>query len=213
MQDASTNYQGVWGNRVGFGRKPALLVIDFLKAYTTPGAPLYAKGVVQAVRQTPNLVSAARKHDVPVIHTRILYHAADCTDGGIWVKKAPVMKSMVEGNELAEFCPEVAPVHKELVIVKQYASAFFGTSLASHLHARGIDTVVLAGCSTSGCIRATAVDAVQHGFHTIVVRECVGDRHPDPHEANLFDIDSKYGDVVALRSALDFFAGCRAKFG
>lgn len=116
------------------------------------------------------------------------------------------MKSMVEGNPQAAFCESVAPLQEELVISKQYASAFFGTALASLLHTQGIDTLLLAGCSTSGCIRASAVDAVQHGFRTIVVRECVGDRHPAPHEANLFDIDSKYGDVVSRQEALDYLA-------
>jgi maleamate amidohydrolase len=202
MQSAEANYQGVWGNRIGFGQRPALVVIDFLKAYTIEGAPLYAPGVVDAVAKTPELINAAREARIPVIHTRILYLAENCADGGMWVKKSPVMKAMVEGNVLAEFCDEVIPAQNELVIVKQYASAFFGTSLASHLHAQGIDTVVMAGCSTSGCIRASAVDAVQHGFRAIVVRDCVGDRHPDPHNANLFDIDSKYGDVISREEAI-----------
>lgn len=202
MQSAEANYQGVWGNRIGFGQRPALVVIDFLKAYTIEGAPLYAPGVVEAVANTPELIEAAREAGIPVIHTRILYLAENCADGGMWVKKSPVMKAMVQGNVLAEFCDEVEPAKNELVIVKQYASAFFGTSLASHLHALGIDTVVMAGCSTSGCIRASAVDAVQHGFRAIVVRDCVGDRHPDPHNANLFDIDSKYGDVISREEAI-----------
>lgn len=202
MQTAEANYQGVWGNRIGFGQRPALVVIDFLKAYTIEGAPLYAPGVVEAVAQTPALIASARASGIPVIHTRILYLAENCADGGMWVKKSPVMKAMVEGNVLAEFCEGVEPAAGELVIVKQYASAFFGTSLASHLHAQGIDTVIMAGCSTSGCIRASAVDAVQHGFRAIVVRDCVGDRHPDPHNANLFDIDSKYGDVVSREEAI-----------
>lgn len=202
MESVEANYQGVWGNRIGFGQRPALLVIDFLKAYTIEGAPLYAPGVVKAVTETPSLLAAARAAGIPVIHTRILYLAENCADGGMWVKKSPVMKSMVSGNELAEFCEEVEPANGELVIVKQYASAFFGTSLASLLHTQGIDTVVMAGCSTSGCIRASAVDAVQHGFRTIVVRDCVGDRHPEPHNANLFDIDSKYGDVVSKEEAI-----------
>lgn len=202
MQSAEANYQGVWGNRIGFGQRPALVVIDFLKAYTIEDAPLYAPGVVEAVANTPVLIEAAREAGIPVIHTRILYLAEDCADGGMWVKKSPVMKAMVQGNVLAEFCDEVEPAKNELVIVKQYASAFFGTSLASHLHALGIDTVVMAGCSTSGCIRASAVDAVQHGFRAIVVRDCVGDRHPDPHNANLFDIDSKYGDVISREEAI-----------
>jgi maleamate amidohydrolase len=201
-ESASQNYEGVWGNRIGFGLRPAVVVVDFMKAYTTPGAPLFAPGVVDAVAQTPALLDAARRSDVPIIHTNILYAAKNCADGGIWVKKSPVMTAMVAGNPLAEFCEGVVPQSGELVITKQYASAFFGTSLAPTLHAQGIDTVVLAGCSTSGCIRATAVDAVQYGFRTIVVRECVGDRHREPHEANLFDIDAKYGDVIGLSEAV-----------
>lgn len=201
-ESASQNYEGVWGNRIGFGKRPAVIVVDFMKAYTTPGAALYAPGVVEAVARTPALLDAARHSGVPVIHTNILYFAEGCVDGGMWVKKSPVMAAMVAGNPLAEFCDGVEPAAGELVITKQYASAFFGTSLATTLHAQGIDTVVIAGCSTSGCIRATAVDAVQYGFRTIVVRDCVGDRHQAPHDANLFDIDAKYGDVIGLDEAV-----------
>ncbi len=206
MQSASDNYQGVWGQRIGFGRRPALLLIDFMQGYTTPGAPLYAPDVVTAVEQAAGLLEQARRLGIPVVHTNIRYQPGNFADGGIWVRKAPVMKDMVEGNPFAEFCVPVAPREGEPVVSKQYASAFFGTSLASLLHAQGVDTVVLAGCSTSGCIRASAVDAVQHGFRTIVVRECVGDRHPAPHEANLFDIDSKYGDVVSRQEAMEQLA-------
>jgi maleamate amidohydrolase len=204
-QSADANYQGVWGNRIGFGKKSALLMIDFMQGYTTEGAPLFAPGVVSAVAESVELLASARQHGISVVHTNIRYHPGHFADGGIWVKKAPVMKDMVEGNPLAAFCTEVLPLANEVVITKQYASAFFGSSLAPMLHAMGVDTVVLAGCSTSGCIRATAVDAVQHGFRTIVVRECVGDRHPAPHEANLFDIDSKYGDVVSKQEAMSKF--------
>ena len=205
-QSASDNYKGVWGNRIGFGERPALLVIDFMQGYTTEGAPLYAPGVVSAVAETVELLDAARRSGIPVVPTNIRYHPGHFADGGVWVRKAPVMKDMVEGNPLAAFCPEVTPRAEEVVISKQYASAFFGTSLAPMLHAMGVDTVVLTGCSTSGCIRASAGDALQHGFRTIVVRECVGDRHDGPHEANLFDIDSKYGDVVSKREVIDRFA-------
>ncbi|CAI1581607.1 N-carbamoylsarcosine amidase [Serratia grimesii] len=200
----SDNYSGVWGNRIGFGQRPALLLIDFMQGYTTQGAPLFAPGVVSAVEESIALLATARQTGIPVIHTNIRYHAGHFANGGIWVKKAPVMKDMVDGNPLAAFCPQVAPRTTEVVLTKQYASAFFGTSLASMLVALGVDTLLLVGCSTSGCIRASAVDAVQHGFRTIVVRECVGDRHPGPHEANLFDIDSKYGDVVAKQEAIDY---------
>ncbi|WP_212624703.1 N-carbamoylsarcosine amidohydrolase [Pseudomonas sp. PP3] len=204
-QSVNDNYQGVWGQRIGFGRKSALLMIDFMRGYTTEGAPLFAPGVVSAVAESVDLLASAREHGIAVVHTNIRYHPGHFADGGIWVKKAPVMKDMVEGNPLAAFCPQVLPQDDEVVISKQYASAFFGSSLASMLHSQGIDTVVLAGCSTSGCIRASAVDAVQHGFRTIVVRECVGDRHPAPHEANLFDINSKYGDVVSKQEAIAHF--------
>ncbi|HEI9763949.1 TPA: isochorismatase family protein [Serratia marcescens] len=200
----SDNYRGVWGQRIGFGRRPALLAIDFMQAYTTEGAPLFAPGVVSAVEESRELLACARRTGIPVIHTHIRYHAGHFADGGLWVKKAPVMKDMVAGNPLAAFCPAVAPLADEVVLSKQYASAFFGTALAPLLVAQGIDTLLMIGCSTSGCIRASAVDAVQHGFRAMVVRECVGDRHPGSHEANLFDIDSKYGDVVHKREALDY---------
>ncbi|MBH3018856.1 N-carbamoylsarcosine amidohydrolase [Serratia ureilytica] len=200
----SDNYRGVWGQRIGFGRRPALLAIDFMQAYTTEGAPLFAPGVVSAVEESRELLACARRTGIPVIHTHIRYHAGHFADGGLWVKKAPVMKDMGAGNPRAAFCPPVAPLADEVVLSKQYASAFFGTALAPLLVAQGIDTLLMIGCSTSGCIRASAVDAVQHGFRAMVVRECVGDRHPGPHEANLFDIDSKYGDVVHKREALDY---------
>lgn len=203
-QSASENYAGVWGNRIGFGKRPALLMVDFLQGYTTPGAPLFAEGVVEAVQQSEKLLATARKYNIPVIHTQIRYHPQHQRDGGIWVKKAPVMRDMVEGNPLAAFCHEVLPLQEEVVITKQYASAFFGTSLASLLVAEGIDTLIIAGCSTSGCVRATAVDALQYGLRAMVVRECVGDRHAGPHEANLFDIDSKYGDVVSRATTLEY---------
>ena len=201
---AVDNYKGVWGNRIGFGKKAALVLIDFMKSYTTEGEPLYAPGVVEAIKHAPEVLELARQNDMLVIHTNIRYHGKDQKDGGIWVQKSPVMRAMVEGNPAAEFCDEVAPLKDELVLTKNYASAFFGTSLASILAAEQVDTVVMMGCSTSGCIRASAVDAVQHGFRAIVIRDCVGDRHEAPHEANLFDIDSKYGDVVTKQEFIAY---------
>ena len=206
-QTAQTNYQGVWDSRVGFGEKPAVIVIDFLQGYTTEGSPLYAPGVVDAVNETPELLEIARQKGVPVLHTQVRYTPPDFIDGGVWIKKAPVLKSLVEGNPYAEFCPQVRPRDGEVVITKQYASAFFGTSLVGTLSAAGIDTLIMAGCTTSGCIRATAVDGVQHGFRTIVVRDCVGDRHDEPHESNLFDINAKYGDVVTKAEVIEYLNG------
>lgn len=204
---AQANYEGVWDSRVGFGEKPALIVVDFLQGYTTEGAPLYAPGVVEAVKETPELLEVAREKGIPIMHTRVRYTPPDFRDGGVWIKKAPVLKCLVEGNPYAEFCPEVRPHDGEVIITKQYASAFFGTSLVGTLAAARIDTLIITGCTTSGCIRATAVDTVQHGFRTIVVRECVGDRHDGPHEANLFDINAKYGDVVTKAEVIEYLNG------
>lgn len=203
MTSASDNYAGVWDTRIGFGRRPALISIDFMKAYSTDGADLYAPGVVAALPPAARALAAARDAGLPVIHTNIRYQPGRFLDGGVWVKKAPVMKAMVDGNPLAEFCEQVLPLDDELVITKQYASAFFGTSLAATLTALGVDTLVLVGCSTSGCIRASAVDGLQHGFRVMVLRDAVGDRHPAPHEANLFDINGKYGDVIDTADFLD----------
>ena len=208
MSSPGDNYAGVWDTRIGFGERAALLSVDFMKAYTTEGADLYAPGVVAALPHAARALAAAREAGIPVIHTNIRYQPGRFLDGGIWVKKAPVMKAMVEGNPLAAFCDEVAPDDQELVITKQYASAFFGTTLAATLTALDIDTLVLIGCSTSGCIRATAVDGLQHGFRVMVIRQAVGDRHPEPHEANLFDINGKYGDVI---DAADFLAHLQEK--
>jgi len=204
------NYAGVWGNRLGFGRRPAVLAVDFMKAYTTPGSPLYAEGVVEAVRHAGTLLAKARECGIRVLHTRVRYNGTTFEDGGLWILKAPVLKCLVEGNPGAAFCEGVEPLPGETVITKNYASAFFGTSLASTLTTLGVDTAIIMGCTTSDCIRATALDAMQYGFRPIVVQECVGDRHPDPHEANLFDIASKYGDVIPLAEALQYLETVRS---
>jgi maleamate amidohydrolase len=195
------NYAGVFDGRIGFGKRAAVLVVDFIRAYTTPGAPLYAAPVVEAVRQTVDVLAAARRKGVLVVYTRVIYSPSGI-DGGIFVQKVPVLRTMVEGEPLAEIVPELPPAAADVILNKQYASAFFGTSLAAMLTAQGVDTVIITGCSTSGCVRATAVDGMQYGFRVIVPRECVGDRRAEPHEANLFDINSKYGDVVSRSETL-----------
>ena len=208
--DLAANYRGVFDSRMGFGRRPAILVVDFVRAYTEATSPLFAPAVVDAVQATAPLLQAARRHGVPVVFTRVVYHASGA-DGGLFVRKVPALRAMVEGNPLAGIVPELPPGADDLVLIKQYASAFFGTSLAATLTAGGIDTLVIAGCSTSGCVRATAVDAMQHGFRPIVPRECVGDRHDGPHEANLFDINAKYGDVLPLAEVMRALEGTGAK--
>ncbi len=195
--DAVANYSGVLDGRLGFGQRPALLVIDFIAAYTEPASQLYAPAAADAVRQTSALYVRCKAYGMPVIFTRVVFSPSGM-DGGLFVRKVPVLRGLVEGAPLAAFVPGLLPASDDVVVTKQYASAFFGTSLASLLTAQGVDTVMLTGVSTSGCIRATAIDALQNGFRAIVPRECVADRHPAPHEANLFDINAKYGDVISL---------------
>jgi maleamate amidohydrolase len=207
--ELASAYQGVFDTRMGFGRSAAILVVDFVRAYTEPGSPLYAPAVAEAIKATAPLLEKARKQHVPIIFTRVLYHPSGF-DGGLFVRKVPALRSMVEGNPLADIAPELAAGPDDLVLIKQYASAFFGTSLAATLTAWGIDTLVVTGCSTSGCVRATAVDAMQHGFRPIVPRECVGDRHEAPHEANLFDINAKYGDVLPLAEVMQGLESIKA---
>lgn len=203
MSDLENNYKGVFDGRIGFGKRPALLIVDFINAYVTEGAPLFAPDVVTAVDETIPLLSLAREKEIPVLYTKVLYNK-NYRDGGIFIQKVPVLKTMVEGEPLAEIVPQLTPVESDIIIVKQYASAFFGTSLAATLTSLGVDTILLTGCSTSGCIRASAVDGMQYGFRVIVPRECVADRHPGPHEANLFDINSKYGDVVSKGEVMEY---------
>jgi maleamate amidohydrolase len=210
QSDLTRNYRGVFDGRMGFGRAPALIVVDFIRAYTEPGSPLYAPGVVEAVKATVPLLEIARQTGVPVIYTRVVYHPSGA-DGGLFVRKVPALRRMVEGEPLAEIVPELPPGPDDVIINKQYASSFFGTSLAPMLTARGIDTLIITGCSTSGCVRATAVDAMQYGFRPIVPRECVGDRHDGPHQANLFDINAKYGDVLPLEDVIGWLQTIRPR--
>jgi nicotinamidase-related amidase len=199
------NYaRGGFGQSMPWGRRPALLVIDFVRAYLVPGSPLYA-GVEQARADCETLLRAARKAGIPVLHTRVEFQPGG-RDGGVFFRKLPALACFEAGRhpELAAFAEGLEPVVGETVITKQYASAFFGTSLASTLTALGVDTLLIAGLSTSGCVRASAVDACQHGFVPVVVREAVGDRAPGPHEANLFDLQAKYAEVAPLATVLQY---------
>lgn len=191
------------------GHRPALIVIDVVGAYLTPGSPLYA-GVDDVREACTRLLGAARAAHIPVIHTNLSYQPGG-RDGGVFFKKLPALSSFEYGRhpELAAFGKGVEPADGETVITKQYASAFFGTSLAATLTSLGVDTLLIAGVSTSGCVRATAVDACQHGFIPLVVRDAVGDRAPGPHEANLFDLQAKYAEVISLETARKYLAGLK----
>jgi nicotinamidase-related amidase len=186
------------------GRRPAVLAVDLMRAYFEPGSPLCLPAP-DCLASAARVLRAARAAGVPVIHTRVEF-AKDGSDGGVFVRKVGALRNLFGGGPLSELMPEVAPTEGELVLTKQYASAFFGTSLASTLVAQGVDTVVIVGVSTSGCVRATGVDAVQHGFIPLVVKDAVGDRTPQTHEANLFDLQAKYAEVVDERTAVAYLA-------
>ncbi len=189
-----------FGGRLAFGKKAALLVIDVVEAYLDKASPLYA-GVEDARDSNIRLVDAARAAGVPVVFTNVLYSAGGA-DGGVFYRKVPALKCFLGHGAFGKFPPGLVPREDELVISKQYPSAFFGTHLAATLRSMEVDTVVMGGFSTSGCVRASALDTLQHGFIPYVVREACGDRAPGPHEANLFDIQAKMGEVVSEAEAI-----------
>jgi maleamate amidohydrolase len=182
-----------FGGSVGWGHSPALVIIDMAMAYLVPGSPLYA-AVEPILDRIVLLASAARAAGVPVIFTRVEY--ANRLDGGLFRRKIAALACFEAGNPLADFHPLLQPSPTDLVLTKQYPSAFFGTPLAPTLAAAGVDTLLITGVSTSGCVRATAVDALCHGFRPLVVTDCVGDRDPKVHDANLFDLEAKTADLV-----------------
>src|SRR5438067_6367576 len=188
--------------RVGFGQRPALLVIDIIRAFTDLRSPL-ASNLDSQVDAINRLLAVARERAIPVIFRTVAYDR-ELQEAGLWIRKIPSNSWLVEGSEWVEVDRRLVRQPDEMLLVKKYASCFFGTDLAARLITRGIDTLLITGCTTSGCVRATAVDACSYGLHTVVVQEAVGDRAELPHIANLFDIDAKYGDVVDLQDALGY---------
>ncbi len=197
--DLAENYSGAFDGRLSFGKYPALLIVDFVMAYLDHASPLYAN-VEDALESNIRLLAVARAAKIPVIFTNVVYEA-EGADGGLFYKKIPALRVFVKGSPLGAFPPSLEPMDGEHIISKQFASAFFGTSLAEVLTTEGIDTLLITGLSTSGCVRATALDALQSGFAPFVVRDACGDRHSAPHEANLFDLQAKYAEVVSESEA------------
>jgi maleamate amidohydrolase len=193
-----------FGQKTGFGRKPVLLVVDFVNGFTDPEV-LGGGNIADAVTATVPLLDFFRERGLPVGFTRIVY-ADDGSDCGIWCEKVPRLRALTEAAHGSQVVAELAPRPGELVIRKTQASAFFGTHLASVLLAKGVDTIVLVGCTTSGCVRATAIDAMSSNFRLVVASDCVGDRALGPHDANLFDIGQKYGDLRTAHEILDTLA-------
>lgn len=185
-----------FGQRIGFGARPGLVVVDFINAFNDPD--MFGGGSIQsAIDHTEELLAAARHHDLPIAFTTHSY-AKDGSDDGIFNLKSPGLRKLAPGSHATAVVDQLAPRPGERVVRKFYPSGFFATDLAGWLALKAVDTAIVAGCTTSGCVRATVVDAMGHGFRPIVPRECSGDRAEGPHEANLFDMDQKYADVMAL---------------
>jgi nicotinamidase-related amidase len=193
-----------FGLRIGFGRRPAVLAVDLVNGFTNPAFPLGAN-LDDVVEATTRLLAAARGARVPILYT-VIWYEDDMADSGVWALKQKGLASLRRGSEATELDARLGRRPEEPVLVKKYASAFFGTDLVSRLNAGAIDTLVIAGCTTSGCVRATAVDAIQYGYRPIVVRDAVGDRAQRAHEQSLFDLEQKYADVVDLAGVVDYLA-------
>ena len=202
--------QAGFGRHLSLGKRPALIVVDVVNAYLLPGSPLYAEGFVTALASCERLAALARSADIPVLFTRVKYGSGGL-DGGLFYKKIQALESFAGDSVLGAFPDSLQPRQDELTITKQYASAFFGSTLSSSLVALGIDSVFITGFSTSGCVRATALDAMQHGFAPFVVSDACGDRDRRPHESNLFDLQAKYAEVIDERTASELMLTTRQR--
>jgi maleamate amidohydrolase len=207
VQDLSASYRA-FGNRLGFGERPALILVDFVEAYFDKGCELYA-GVEDELASAIRIRDAARKAGIPIIYTRVVYQQGGI-DGGVFFRKILPLRNFVVGSKVGGWAKGLDPAENELTVSKQYPSAFFGTSLASTLATLSVDTLIITGLTTSGCVRATCVDAISHGFIPIVVADACGDRHQSPHDANLFDMNAKYADVVSEQEIIEYLTGTAA---
>jgi maleamate amidohydrolase len=203
--DLAQNYKIAYDNKIGFGKKPALILIDFVQAYFEPSCALYAD-VRPALDAALRVRAAARAAAIPVIYTNVVYQK-NGFDGGRFFEKAKPLVNFLQGSPMGSWPEGLAPADDELVVSKQYPSAFFGTSLSSTLTSNGIDTLIITGLTTSGCVRATCIDTCSHGFIPIIVEDACGDRHEAPHKANIFDMNAKYGDAVSADEAIGYLRG------
>lgn len=203
MTKLETDYQRAgFGGSLEFGSSPALIIVDVCRAYVDETSPLYAGlGAVKALKNNIKLRSFAHKAGIPVVFTAVEYDPSG-VNGGLFFKKVPALKHFIKGHPMAEFLPELTPEIQDIVVTKQYPSAFFGTSLAAMLTSLGVDTVLITGYSTSGCVRASTLDALQNGFVPFVVEDACADRAEGPHKSNLFDMQAKYAEVISTSDAI-----------
>ena len=190
--------------RQRWGTRPALLLIDFARAYYDEGSPLFGgEGCRVALENARRLAPAARAAGVPVVFTAVRY-APGGADGGAFYAKVPALACFETGRDSQRLAEGLAVEAGDVLVEKQYPSAFFGTSLAATLRWLGVDTLLLGGVTTSGCVRASCVDSISHGFVTVVVEDAVGDRDPGPHAANLYDMSAKYADLCTTEAAIAY---------
>jgi nicotinamidase-related amidase len=191
-----------FAGRVGFGERPAVLVVDMIRGFTDERCPL-GSNLDSQVENTRQILEAARAAGAPVVMSTVFYDEA-LDEAGLWARKVPNNEWLVEGTEWVQVDERLERRPGDMLLVKKYASCFFGTDLVSRLVSRQVDTLIVTGCTTSGCVRASAVDSCSYGFHTIVVEDAVGDRAPLSHLTCLFDIDAKYGDVMATEAVVAY---------
>jgi nicotinamidase-related amidase len=199
-----------FGGRQGAGERPAVVVVDFIEGFTDPASPLHCDADASVVA-TRALLDAARAASAPVIFTTVCYSDDDLERAAMFVAKAPALSALRPGSRWVDVDARLGARADEPVLVKLFASAFFGTPLDDLLRAEGCDTVVVVGASTSGCVRATAVDALQHGYRVLVPRDGVADRAADAHNASLLDIDAKYGDVISIDEGIAAVSAAQAR--
>ncbi len=193
-----------FGQRLGLGRRVGLLVVDFVNGFNDPA--LFGGGNIgPAIERCVGLLGACRGMALPIAFTRIVFEA-DGSDHNLFVAKVPTLGQLTEAAPASQVVPALAPERGELVVRKRLPSAFFGTDLAAWFTTRSVDTLLIAGCTTSSCVRARVLDAMCHGFRPIVVADCVGDRALGPHEANLFDLGQKYADLLRRDEAIEALA-------
>jgi len=189
-----------FGNQSGIGDTPALLIVDFVNGFADPEQ--FGGGNIQAaIDKTVELLAFARAEKLPIATTRVVY-ADDGSDTGVFCIKAPGLKALTEDAPASKIVDQLTPINGEYVVRKTQPSGFFGTDLAEWYQNQGVDTVLITGCTTSGCIRASVIDAMSHNFKTVVVTDCVGDRAIGPHEANLFDMGQKYADLMTAAEVM-----------
>ena len=183
-----------FGNSSGIGQRPALLIVDFVNGFANPDQ-FGGGNIGEAIENTRELLAAARTLSLPVAFTRVVY-ADDGSDAGVFTMKAPALKQLTEESFISQIVDQLKPKDGEYIVRKTQPSAFFGTNLTAWYVSRGVDTLVVAGCTTSGCVRASVIDSMSYNFRTVVASNCVGDRALGPHEANLFDMEQKYADLM-----------------